>query len=324
METSSLWGMLVWPICAIMIFGIYLMDHRQIHAGTYVMSAIKKWNIWYLVVFLLIQIGLIIILFSMVYRVTLDNKMLFHSLLISGLAISIMMILSAIHMIGKAREEAIKNSQEYYIDDVNKLFTIIRGQRHDFLNHVQVIHSMLQRKMLTNLESYIQELVGEITHINEMMQIGHPALAALIQAKTYTADQRKIKFTISLEHMEALNLDMKSIDIVKIIGNLLDNAFEEVQLLDDLERWVELKGKVDSGVLTICVSNSGRVLSEEEKSLVYYPGYTTKHGTTHSGIGLSIVKERVDHYKGSLELDSNVMDGTSFRIQIPLTNTQSS
>jgi sensor histidine kinase regulating citrate/malate metabolism len=40
--------------------------------------------------------------------------------------------------------------------------------------------------------------------------------------------------------MEVGSLGLKSIDLIKILGNLLDNAFEEAQLLPPEERIVEL------------------------------------------------------------------------------------
>lgn len=47
-----------------------------------------------------------------------------------------------------SEQEIIAETQEAFIDNINKLFTTIRGQRHDFINHVQVIYSMLNTNQI--------------------------------------------------------------------------------------------------------------------------------------------------------------------------------
>ncbi|MDF2718598.1 MAG: citS, partial [Paenibacillus sp.] len=51
--------------------------------------------------------------------------------------LSLILLVIVFRMIKRNKDEAVRVTQEAYIDEVNDMFTTIRGQRHDFLNHVQ-------------------------------------------------------------------------------------------------------------------------------------------------------------------------------------------
>lgn len=232
-------------------------------------------------------------------------------------AISLLMLLVVYRMIIRSKDEAVRVTQEAYIDEVNEMFTTIRGQRHDFLNQVQTMYSFLQLKKYDELHRYMRELIGDIHQMNDIIQIGHPAIAAIVQSKAVTAMDKKIDFRHQFSPFGSLTLGVKSVDIVRIIGNLVDNAFDEVVLLPAGDRWVELRGWYNEGNLYITVRNPGRTLGEEEKIKIFEPGYTTKHDG-HSGIGLAITRERVAAYKGSIKVESDEVTGTTFTVVIPL------
>lgn len=231
--------------------------------------------------------------------------------------LSLILLYFVFRMIGRNKDEAVRVTQEAYIDEVNDMFTTIRGQRHDFLNHVQTIHTFLQLKKYEDLHRYTGELIGDIRQTNDIIQIGHPAIAAIVQSKLVIAMDKKIDFRHEFAPFGNLNLGVKSVDIVKIIGNLVDNAFDEVNRLPVQERWVELKGWYNAGNLFISVSNPGRVLDEEERRKIFMPGYSTKESSEHSGIGLAVTKERVGYYKGTITVESDE-EGTTFTVSMPL------
>ncbi|WP_146250184.1 sensor histidine kinase [Paenibacillus flagellatus] len=233
-------------------------------------------------------------------------------------ALSLVLLLIVFRMIKRNKDEAVRVTQEAYIDEMNDMFTTIRGQRHDFLNHVQTIHTMLQLKKYDDLKEYTGELIGEIRQINDIIQIGHPAIAAIVQSKVVIAMDKKIDFRHEFSPFGNLTLGVKSVDIVKIIGNLVDNAFDETVKLPVAERWVELKGWYTGRTLFITVRNPGPVLDDEEKRKIFEPGYSTKTAGDHSGIGLAVTKERVGYYKGTITVESDAEQGTTFIVSIPL------
>ncbi|HZG84616.1 sensor histidine kinase [Paenibacillus sp.] len=261
---------------------------------------------------------------NVVFSTTLVYYVLDSNPLAAGLAlvlmsfISILILFFTIRSISLVKNQAILTTQETYIEEINNLFTTIRGQRHDFLNHVQVIQAFVRKGKTEELERYVSELVGEIVEINDLIQIGHPALAALIKSKLVYALDRKISLRYSFEGMERIGRGIASVDYVKIAGNLLDNALDEVLRCPPEDRWVEIEGWTDDENFYLTVSNPAYSVTEEQKVNMFTPGYTTKTDGKHSGIGLSIVKERVGFYQGELDVESEPDHVLSFRVRLPL------
>ncbi|CAM3679475.1 sensor histidine kinase [Marinicrinis lubricantis] len=253
-----------------------------------------------------------------------------HQLTLLGLTIllatlfSLIIIFFMFRFVRSTKDIAVQSAQVAYIQQVNEMFTTIRGQRHDFLNHVQTIHTMVQMGKIDALKQYTGELMGEIKEVNEYIRIGHPAIAAIVKAKFAVAVGKKIDFTYRVCSVEKLKFGVKSVDIVKIIGNLLDNAFDEVSQFPPDQRQVDFEMKLDDRHLMMKVKNRCRPLTDEVKQNLFNPGFSTKqdqleHDHSHDGIGLAVTKERVQHYKGTIDVEET--DGfICFNIVLPIDN----
>ncbi|MEX1029862.1 MAG: ATP-binding protein [Paenibacillaceae bacterium] len=92
---------------------------------------------------------------------------------------------------------------------------------------------------------------------------------------------------------------------------------DEASRLPVDERWIELHGIMEHGKLIITIRNPGHVIPEEHIQRIFLAGYSTKDLAKHNGIGLSIVKERVNYYNGEIIVTSSENNGTEFRVEIP-------
>lgn len=231
---------------------------------------------------------------------------------------SCVLIYLVFRFITKSRETAVQSTQEMYIQNVDLMFATIRSQRHDFLNHVQTMYALLSKGKKEDQMKYMKELIEEINEVNDIIRIGHPAIAALIQAKIALAMRTKIDFNYHFTGLEGLSLGVKSVDIVKIIGNLIDNAFDEVNKFPPDEREVMVNGWSESNHLTISVTNPvDPEFQLDDYNKMFTIGYSTKGGGEHQGLGLSVVKERIEYYKGTIEV--SVADGCiCFKISVPM------
>ncbi|WP_309122709.1 GHKL domain-containing protein [Paenibacillus sp.] len=262
--------------------------------------------------------GNVVISSAVFYYTMLRHPFAASYTLVATSLVSVVILIVTIRSIIAVKNLEILNTQETYVDEIDNLFTTIRGQRHDFLNHVQVIQAFVRRKKFDELERYVSELVGEIVEINDLLQIGHPALAALVKSKMVYALDRKIDFRYSFEGMDRIGHGVASVDYVKIAGNLLDNALDEVLNSDPENRWIEIAGWTDEENFYLSVSNPAYSVTEEQKSNMFRSGFTTKKKDVHSGLGLSIVKERVGHYRGQLDVETAADHVLSFRVKLPL------
>lgn len=229
--------------------------------------------------------------------------------------VSIILIIAVLRFISKNRERDVRETQEAYIEDINNMFTAIHGQRHDFLNHMNTVYGMVTVKKYDALQAYVHELIEDISVTNEMIKIGQPAISALIQSKSTTALQNKINFTYEFENLKNFALGIRSVDIVKIVGNLIDNAFDAVADATDEKRRVHLEGWVQDNRLNIIVTNPGSMDAEK----AFESGYTTKKGN-HKGIGLSITQQFVHKYEGSIVVNQNQNEMVEIKVSIPLAN----
>lgn len=222
-----------------------------------------------------------------------------------------------LRLLKRTREEAVRQTQDVYVEEISKMFTAIRGQRHDFLNHVQVMYTMMKMNKHEQLQRYMADLVKESHSVNNVILHNSPAIAAFIQAKSEVAVARSISFTHELSPTLTMETSIKSIDLVKMLGNLIDNAFEESDTLPAEQRWVKLSIQEVNETLIIEISNQGRLLSPFEIQQMLLPGYTTKKAC-HSGLGLAIVNERIHFYKGTLTIQSSLEKGTLIRVTLPI------
>ncbi|MEW9698625.1 sensor histidine kinase [Paenibacillus sp. SI8] len=242
-------------------------------------------------------------------------------LIVAGVTIiSLTITAVTVRIVNRSKEEAVLNVHDVYTGNIDTLFNSIKEQRHDFNNHVSTIHSLLELGKLDALKSYTKEIIGETIAINDILNIDNPAVCAIVQAKAAQAVDKNIVFEHELGNMRELNNSaMKSTDIVKIISNLLDNAFEATTMDNDLtEKKVIIKGAINRNRLEISVFNTGKPIPEEIKEKIFESGYSTKGGSEkNSGLGLAIVKKLIDKYHGNIKV-SDFNEGIQFTIQLVL------
>jgi signal transduction histidine kinase len=102
--------------------------------------------------------------------------------------------------------------------------------------------------------------------------------------------------------------------LIRVVTNLVKNGIQAIP--DDAEK-PEIIVSVSSveNRVEIIVKDNGIGVSEENKSKVFEPKFTTK--TSGMGLGLAMVKNIVETYNGSINFTSNKEDGTSFIVTFP-------
>lgn len=103
----------------------------------------------------------------------------------------------------------------------------------------------------------------------------------------------------------------------------IDNGKVEILIADDGGGIESAKVKVAAGKLGIVSADEAERLGEvEAMALIFQSGISTSPIITDvsgRGLGLAIVREKVERLGGVVSLESNPVTGTSFRITLPLT-----
>jgi C4-dicarboxylate-specific signal transduction histidine kinase len=112
-----------------------------------------------------------------------------------------------------------------------------------------------------------------------------------------------------------LMITCRATQISQALLNLLSNAFDAVA--NRSPRWVRVTvtGLVPSGV-EIAVTDSGAGMSDEARSRVFQPFFTTKPVGKGVGLGLSTSAALIEDHGGSLSLDANSKH-TRFVVHLP-------
>ncbi|WP_231637563.1 sensor histidine kinase [Paenibacillus sp. FJAT-27812] len=236
-------------------------------------------------------------------------------LIVTGLSLLIAVV--AMRYYRHSRDKVVRVTQETYVDEINQMFQSIRAQRHDFLNHVQTIHSLAELDKSQELVAYTKELTGDIRMMNDIINIGNPAIAALVRSKISQAESNKIQFSCSFTGLNMQEMGVKTLDVNRMLGNLIDNAFDEVLKYSEDRRHVTLVGKQTADFLEFTVTNTCENADEAISKPIFEAGYSTKQ-QDHQGLGLSIVKSIAKQYKGDVHVTAEPTGKLTFIIKMPL------
>ncbi len=93
----------------------------------------------------------------------------------------------------------------------------------------------------------------------------------------------------------------RSTEIVQVLVNLLNNAFDAVKNQD--EKWVEIRVTSDDSFYNIEVVDSGKKIPTEIAARMFNPFYTTKPSGQGTGLGLSLSKQIIQNHGGEFIYD---------------------
>ncbi len=105
--------------------------------------------------------------------------------------------------------------------------------------------------------------------------------------------------------------------IHQVLINLLNNAFYEVNKLQDQHKEIVIETMQVKNNAYISVFNSGSKILPENMSKIFDPFFTTKNPDEATGLGLSISYMIIKEHNGSLTAE-NLDDGVQFTIRLPL------
>jgi two-component system CitB family sensor kinase len=146
--------------------------------------------------------------------------------------------------------------------------------------------------------------------INNRIENSH--VSAILLAKYNRAAEAKILLEIdSASYLNRLPTKLTEDELCSILGNLIENAIEELVQIEDGEIFVRLTSGDEE--LEVIVSDNGPGIREDLAERIFERGVTSKSGSR--GLGLSIVKEIIDEADGKIELDNE--HGACWRVTIP-------
>lgn len=200
--------------------------------------------------------------------------------------------------------------------DLERLNSDLRAQRHDYLNHLQVVYGLMELEEYDELKNYLAPIYKGMMKTGKALKTKNPAVNALLRAKMEEAESKGIDFYVEVTS-DLSGLKAEPWELCKVLANLMDNAITALEAIPS-----EKKLRVDIGEdrdsYRFSVANNGPAIPEELQESIFREGFTTKKESGH-GMGLSIVTQVLKTYKGTISL-SSTEEETVFRIRIPKSN----
>lgn len=183
-----------------------------------------------------------------------------------------------------------------HYDEVENMYRKMRGWRHDYHNHIQILKAHMAMKQYEEAAVYLDRLEEDLDTVDTVIRTGNQMIDAILNSKLSLMKEREIKADATV--FVPKTLSVPDTDLAVLLGNLLDNAMEACGQLEAPERFIRIYMDVLKGQLYLSVTNSmkGRAVKPDK------PFYTTKQGG--HGYGIWRVKGIVEKHGGYLNQQS--------------------
>lgn len=196
----------------------------------------------------------------------------------------------------------------------------LRAQTHEFTNKLYVLSGLLQLEKYNEAIEMIQ--AESLTHRDQNRilfdQIHDSKVQAILLGKISKASEKKINFIID-ENSSLQNLPehIEISQLATMIGNIIDNAFEAVEITKENKKMIVSFFATDIGNdILFEVSDNGGGINENQISQLFKKGFSGK-GNKNRGYGLVNVQKVVEDLYGNIEIKKSNDGGTIFTIFIP-------
>lgn len=106
--------------------------------------------------------------------------------------------------------------------------------------------------------------------------------------------------------------------LFNLVNNARDAIAEKRENLDlDSEDYINIDTYEQNELVCVCVSDTGAGITDEVRDKIFEPFFSTKEVGYGMGLGLAITYGIVRDYKGSIDIESDLGEGTSFIISFP-------
>ena len=187
------------------------------------------------------------------------------------------------------------------ITGIDELLKNIRANVHEFKNKLHVILGLINIEEYEEAKKYIAECQEEVSKSStRVANINDNFISAMLISKKLIANENNISFRIDEKsYMKESHGNISSVDLITILGNLIENAFDAC-LEKDGQGQVDVFIDEDEENVIIEVSDNGKKIDKEIKDDIFKNGVSSKG--KGRGIGLSTIKGRVDLYGGNIEI----------------------
>ncbi len=215
-------------------------------------------------------------------------------------------------------EKQVSSLQEH-MGEMERVYSGIRGMRHDMKNTISVIMQLAAGKE-EELQAYLEELNETMDRLEFRFKTGNTVVDILLNMKYHEIASTVPDLQMDVEGLQfPEKLFIQSYDIGIILGNALDNAMEACRKLKvkepDAEAFIRISSFQKRELFFLKVENSfdGKVVRKPQNE---FP-VTDKADRENHGIGLANIKSTAEKYQGTMDFKVN---GRVFILSVMMKN----
>ena len=184
-----------------------------------------------------------------------------------------------------------------HYDEVENMYRQVRGWRHDYRNHIQVMKAYAAQGDMEAIKEYLDKLDTDLSTVDTVIKTGNSMADAILNSKISLARSKHIE--VKADAHIPFKLKTSEIDLCVIIGNLFDNAIEASLTLPEEQRLIRVYMDMKNTQLYISFTNftSGKKLKKQGRR------FSSTKGDGH-GFGLVRIDNIIDRLGGYISRNS--------------------
>ena len=197
-------------------------------------------------------------------------------------------------------EKQVSSLQEH-MGEMERVYSGIRGMRHDMKNTISVIMQLAAGKE-DGLQVYLEELNETMDRLEFRFKTGNTVVDTLLNMKYHEIASTVPDLRMDVEGLQfPEKLFIQSYDIGIVIGNALDNAIEACLKVKepDAEAFIRISSFQKRELFFLKVENSfdGKVVRKPQNEF----SVTDKADRENHRIGLANIKSTTEKYQGTMD-----------------------
>ncbi len=172
----------------------------------------------------------------------------------------------------------------------------------------RVGHVVRELRRLAGDAPQLQDSSAESVHLERPLRSSINVARAQISQRARLAE----------EIAEVPDIWANEAKLGQVFLSLLINAAQAIPAGDAQGNEVGVRVRADSEEVVVEISDTGCGIPDRDRSQIFEPFFSTKLSTEGIGLGLTISKQIIASFGGSIEVDSQVGEGTTMRVRLPV------
>ena len=186
---------------------------------------------------------------------------------------------------------------ETHYQEVETMYKQIRGWRHDYRNHIQLMKVLASNGDMDAIKDYLDKLDTDLSTVDTVVKTGNAMADAILNSKISLAKSKGI--AVKVDAHIPVKLKMSELDLCVIIGNLFDNAIDASMALPEEQRLIRVYMDMKNTQLYISFTN----FTATKKLAKVGNRFQTTKGDGH-GFGLVRIDNIIERLDGYLSRNS--------------------